>query len=349
MRPVANPPNPWLSAHHEWLEPPPAARVEVYEETAGSILSENNSPDVPFRWSVNPYRGCQHACAYCYARPSHEYLGFGAGTDFDTRLIVKTNAAQLLAKRFASRRWTREAVTFSGVTDCYQPLEAVYGLTRACLEACRDHRNPVGVITKAYLIVRDAELLADVQTRFGGRTFISIPFADDETSRAIEPHAPPVSRRFEAMRRLAEAGVPVGVMLAPIIPGLNDRDIPRILERAAAYGARSAGHVALRLAGSVEPVFVERLRAALPLRADRVIARIREMRGGAMSDSRFGARMRGEGAYWESIERFFEVSMKRFGYESATRSRTPAPHSRRASSKPKASQRTGVQLPLFPA
>ncbi|MBI4581522.1 MAG: PA0069 family radical SAM protein [Planctomycetes bacterium] len=313
MKRVRNPPNPYASEHHEWLEEPPAALPEVYVERARSILSENDSPDLHFRWSVNPYRGCQHACAYCYARPTHEYLGFGAGTDFETRLIVKENAPELLRKAFASRRWRGELVAFSGVTDCYQPLEAVWELTRRCLEVCRDFRNPACVVTKSYLIRRDADLLAEMAARSSMHVCMSIAFAGAEHSRLLEPQAPVPERRFEAMRALADAGVPVGVLFAPIIPGLNDSDIPTVLARAAECGATTASFVPLRLPGSVETVFLERLRDVLPLRAERVEHRLREIRGGALNDCRFGSRMTGQGEYWEAIDRLFEVSCRRNG------------------------------------
>jgi len=314
MRPVSNPPNPYLSAHAEWLEPPPDARLEVFEEDARSILSENDSPDLSFRWSANPYRGCHHACAYCYARPTHEYLGFGAGTDFETRICVKRNAADLLERKLSSRSWQGELIAFSGVTDCYQPLEAVYGLTRACLEVCLRHRNPAGVVTKGMLVIRDADVLAALNRAARARVYFSIPFADDAMARKIEPGAPPPSRRFQAMKELHAAGVPVGVMLAPIIPGLNDRDIPRVLERAAACGAEQAGCMPLRLSGAVAGVFLERLRAALPDHAARVEARILDMRGGRLNDSRFGSRMRGEGAYWEGVMALFKQAAQRHGF-----------------------------------
>jgi DNA repair photolyase len=313
LRPVDNPPNPYLSEHVEWLEPPPPAKIEVYEEVSGSILSENDSPDLPFRWSVNPYRGCQHGCAYCYARPYHEYLGLGAGTDFETKLIVKKNAPELLAEAFSAKTWQREPVNFSGITDCYQPLEASYGLTRSCLQVCLDFRNPAMVVTKSFLVVRDAELLARLNEAVGARIFVSIPFADGAIAKLIEPQAPPPGRRFEAIRRMREAGVPVGVLVAPIIPGLTDQDVPEILRQAAEAGARSAGYTALRLPGNVEHVFLSRLREQLPLRAEKIIHRIREIRGGRLNDSRFGARMRGEGAYWESIRNLFSVFRHRYG------------------------------------
>lgn len=316
LRQVDNPPNPFLSQHAEWLEPAPTAKFEVFEETARSILSKNDSPDIPFTWSVNPYRGCQHACAYCYARPYHEYLGYGAGTDFDTKIVVKVNAAELLEAETSRNSWKQEVINFSGITDCYQPLEASYELTRGCLEVCLRRSNPVAVITKSFLIVRDAELLAELHRRAGAHAFISIPFADAERCKLIEPQAPAPARRFEAIRRLHQAGVPVGVIAAPIIPGLNDTEIPAILQQAAEAGACWAGYTALRLPGSVESVFVSRLREALPLRADRIINRLREMRGGKMNNAASGERMRGEGAYWESIRSLFALHRDRLGLRS---------------------------------
>jgi len=315
LRLIDNPPNPYLSQHAEWLEPPPAARIELYEETSRSILTRNDSPDIPFTWSINPYRGCQHACAYCYARTYHEYLGLGAGTDFDTKLIVKTNAAELLRSEFARKRWKGERVHFSGITDCYQPIEAAYGITRACLAVCLEFRNAVAVVTKSFLVARDVDLLARLERAAGARVFLSIPFADAEAAKLIEPQAPPPARRFQAIRHLSDAGVPVGVIVSPIIPGLNDRDIPKILEQAAAAGAQSASYTALRLPGSVESVFLQRLHEAMPRRAERIVNRLRDIRDGELSDSRFGRRMKGNGVYWESIRDLFAMSEKRYGLD----------------------------------
>jgi len=313
LRRVDNPPNPYVSEHREWLEAPPEARVEIYEERSRSILSRNDSPDLPFTWSVNPYRGCQHGCTYCYARPYHEYLGYGAGSDFETKLIVKRNAAGLLREAFAKPTWQRESVNFSGITDCYQPIEACYGITRACLEVCVELANPAVVVTKGFLVVRDAGVLAELNRRARSRVLLSVPFADEKTAKLIEPLAPPPARRFEAMRRLHEAGVPVGVLVAPVIPGLNDRDIPRILAAAAEAGARSAGMIALRLPASVRPVFVKRLNEDLPLKAKRVLNRLSDVRGGELGESRFFERMRGRGPYWESVRSLFEIAKRQHG------------------------------------
>ena len=314
MRRVDNPPNPFAAIEREWLDEPPPAELEVFEDSSQEILSANTSPDLPFRWSVNPYRGCTHACAYCYARPTHEYLGFGAGTDFDTKIVVKPRAPELLRASFLRPSWRGELVVFSGNTDCYQPLESTWRLTRRCLEVCNEFRNPVGVITKSPLVERDLDLLLELHRHASVRVFASIPFADDAIGRAIEPRVAPVSRRFETLRRLAAAGIPTGVSVAPLIPGLNDADIPRILERAREAGALYAQCVLLRLPGSVRDVFLSRLRAALPERAARVENRIRDVRAGKLDDSRFFARQRGAGIYWDMIERQWELHTRRLGF-----------------------------------
>lgn len=317
-RPVANPPNPWLSTHVEWLGPPPDAKLEVFEEQAKSIVNHNDSPDIPFRWSINPYRGCYHGCAYCYARPGHEYLGFGAGTDFERKIVVKQNAAQLLRQRFETRSWTGEALMFSGVTDCYQPLEAAYGLTRACLELCVEYRNPASFITKGALVVRDAELLATLAREAAAGVTLSIGFTDDALARKIEPWASPPSRRFAAMRALADAGVPVGISVSPVIPGLNDEQIPELLATAKQAGASWAFLILLRLPGSVLPVFEQRLAEAAPLRAAKVFRALEDMRGGQRNDARFGSRMRGQGPRWQAIETMFEAQRRRLGLEDSS-------------------------------
>ncbi len=313
LRPVSNPANRFVSTEVEWEVPPPPARLEIFEEEARSIVSSNASPDIPFTYSLNPYRGCTHACAYCYARPDHEYLGFGAGTDFDTKLVVKVNAPELLRKKLESRSWTGEQLVFSGDTDCYQPIEGSYRLTRRCLEVCLEYRNPVGLITKSALVRRDVELLAALAREADCHVAISIPFFDPHLARAVEPGAPAPRHRFEALRRLSAAGVPTGVMVAPLIPGLNDSDMPKVLEAAAEAGAQTAGSLLLRLPGAVEQVFLERLQAALPLRYERVLSRLKEMRGGALSDARFHHRMRGSGAHWKAIEDLFRLCCKRLG------------------------------------
>lgn len=310
---VSNPPNPWSTTHVEWLEEPQVARLEVYEEEVDSALTSNDSPDVGFHWSVNPYRGCWHACAYCYARPGHQYLGFGAGSDFERRIVVKTNAPEVLSVQLASRTWRRETVVFSGVTDCYQPLEANYELTRRCLEVCLARRTPIAIITKSTLIRRDVDVLARLARGPGAHVTFSIPFLEADVARALEPGAPAPARRFETMRVLADAGVPVGISLAPLIPGFRESDVPTLLRRAKDHGASSAFTTLLRLPAEVEPVFEERFRAAFPDHWKKVESALREMRGGSTKDARFGHRMRGSGARWDAVMRLFEIQRRRVG------------------------------------
>jgi len=324
-RPTENPHNRFHSqvVTYDDGEAPPPARVTVIEDQSRSILAHNDSPDIGFRWSVNPYRGCQHACAYCYARPSHEYLDLGAGTDFDTKIVVKREAATLLREAFDKPSWQGELVMFSGVTDCYQPLENDLELTRRCLEVCLEYKNPVSVISKSALVERDIDLFLALaeHARFG--LSVSLAFSDNATSRAIEPWVPSPDRRFKLIETLAKAGVPVGVMCAPIIPGVNDSQMVTVLERAAAAGASWAGWVLLRLPGAVKQVFEDRIRGAMPLAADKILHRIRETRGGdKLYDSRFGVRGRGEGPYAEAIQMMFDATVRRLGLDQRTRERT---------------------------
>ncbi len=322
--PIANPPNPWESTAVEWLGEPPPARQQVYRDATREILSRNDSPDVPFTWSVNPYRGCAHACAYCYARPTHEYLGFGAGTDFETRIVVKLRAPELLRAAFERPSWRGEPVAFSGATDPYQPLEACYRLTRGCLAVCAEYRNPVGIVTKAPLVERDLDLLAELHATARVRVTVSLPFLDAERARALEPWAASPARRLVTVERLARAGIAVAVNVAPVIPGLNDEEIPRLLAAAAAAGARRAGWQLLRLPGSTRAVFAERLRAALPERAERILHGIRETRDGRLSDSRFGVRGRGEGTRAEAIASLFDIAARKLGLDAGACGAEPA-------------------------
>jgi DNA repair photolyase len=316
MRPIANPPNPWASAEVEYLEGSvPPAELVVYEDHTRSILSKNDSPDLSFDWSVNPYRGCYHGCAYCYARTTHEYLSFGAGTDFERKIVVKPAAPELLAEAFDARSWKGELVLFSGATDCYQPLEVSYRLTRACLEVCAAYRNPVAIVTKAPLIERDLDVLLELHRVTHLSISISVPFWDEENARAIEPYVATPRRRVKAIRALAEAGLDVGVNVAPVVPGLGDRDMARILEEARAAGARRACFSMMRLPGSVKATFEGALRSRLPLAADRVLHHVREVRGGGLDDSRFGARMSGEGPYAEALAALFRRLTAKLGYE----------------------------------
>lgn len=314
MRRVHNPKQRFMREQLEWVEePPPLALLEVIEERAKTILSENDSPDIGFRYSLNPYRGCYHACAYCYARPSHQYWGFGAGTDFERKLIVKVNAPELLRERFEQSSWQGETIVFSGNTDCYQPLEAARRLTRQCLELCAEYKNPVSIITKNALVARDLDLLQRLNERTRLRVYISIPFADEAHARLIEPGASPPHKRFAALAALAAAGIETGVAVAPIIVGLNDGQMATVLQRAQAAGAQHAFKTALRLPAEVADVFVPRLREALPTYADKVISGIHQIRRGKQNESALGERMCGHGPRWQVIEDMFELQCKRLG------------------------------------
>lgn len=332
VRPVENPPNPWHTQHAEWLGPPPLARLEVFEEEARSILSEIKSPDVGFRWSVNPYRGCFHGCAYCYARPTHQYLDFGAGTDFERKIVVKVNAPALVRAAFARRSWTGETIHLSGNTDCYQPLEASYELTRGILKVCRDYRNPVALITKNPLVRRDLDVLTGLPSV---AVYFSIPFSDNRMARAIEPYAPRPTERFEAMRELARAGIPVGVAVAPLIPGLNESQMPDILRRARDCGASRAFTITLRLPAEVKGIFFSRLTEAYPDRVDKVRNAVLAAHGGKYYDARFGARMHGEGPRWEAVDALFRRTCVRLGLDTER------------CDLPSTFQRPGAQLSLF--
>jgi DNA repair photolyase len=311
LRRVQNPPNPWSSTRVEWVGELPPGKIEVFEEEAKSILSRNESPDIPFRWSVNPYRGCLHGCAYCYARPTHEYLGFGAGTDFEQKVVVKTNAPDLLAREI--RRVGEEEIVFSGNTDCYQAFEARYRLTEACLKICARAGVPVTVITKSALVQRDGALLRRLEEGAGAMVWFSIGFLDEDPGRGLEPGVPLPSARFRAMRRLADMGVPVGISLSPILPGLNDHRIPVLLERAVEAGARQAFLTLLRLPGPVEVVFGDRLGELLPQAAEALLNRLRDQRMGVLDQKGFGERMVGSGARWRAVRDLFEMSCKKMG------------------------------------
>ena len=319
MREVDNPPNPWLSTDVEYLpqeaDDVSLARLKVFEDATREILSSNDSPDIGFSYSVNPYRGCYHACAYCYARPSHEFLGLGAGTDFDRIITVKPRAPELLREAFERRSWKGEVVMFSGITDCYQPLESSYRLTRGCLEVCLEYRNPVGIITKSSLIERDLDLLVALAKDAHLTVAISIPIWDEKTARAIEPTVTTPARRMRTIERLAAAGLAVRVNVAPLIPGVGEAGMVTILEQAKAAGAVAASMIYLRLPGSVKDVFEARVKEALPLRAEAILKKVRRARGGALYDSRFGERQRGQGQEAGAAQALFAATVKRLGLD----------------------------------
>ena len=296
----------------ESLEELGTVTTEFLDDASQSIVSENDSPDVPFRYSLNPYRGCEHGCAYCYARPSHEYLGLSAGLDFESKIFVKHKAPQLFREFLARDAWQPELIVFSGVTDCYQPAERRFRLTRGCLEVALEARQPVGIITKNARVLRDLDLLSEMARLNLVRVHFSLTTLDEDLARTMEPRTSRPAARLEAIRRFAAAGVPVGVMTAPIIPGLNDSEVPALLAAAADAGARRAGYVLLRLPLSVSPVFLEWLRRTKPTEAPRIEALIRGTRDGRLNVAEFGTRMRGTGQIAEQVEQTFRVFARRY-------------------------------------
>ncbi len=279
-----------------------------------SIISWNSSPDVPFNASLNPYRGCEHGCSYCYARPTHEYLGLGAGLDFETKILVKHDAPALLRAELSKRSWRPQPISFSGVTDCYQPAERRFRLTRGCLEVLLEARHPVTLITKNALVLRDLDLLQALAAENLVHVALSITTLDRDLARRMEPRTSSPAARLEAIHQLSEARIPAMVMAAPMIPGLNDHELPSILSAAREQGALAAGYVLLRLPLSVEPVFRDWLERNAPDRADKVLAFVRGTRGGKLNDGQFKSRMRGVGAYADQLAQSFQVYRRKFGF-----------------------------------
>lgn len=311
-------------------------------DTSRSIIARNDSPDVGFDATVNPYRGCAHGCAYCYARPGHEYLGFSAGLDFETKIVVKEDAPALLREALSSPRWVPRPILLSGVTDPYQPIERDLCITRGCLEVLAECRNPVAVITKGSLVERDADLLAELAGHDAACAVISVTTLREDVHRAMEPRAATPASRLRTVSRLARAGIPVRVNVAPVIPALTDQEIPSILEAAAAAGATSAVLIPLRLPWGVAALFDTWLRRHFPDRRTKVLARVRSMRGGRLNDPRFGHRMRGEGPFAKQIRDLFEVNRRRFGLADSM-----PPLSAALFRPPSAPRREGDQLELF--
>ena len=314
----------------------PSPETRFYRDASRTILSWNDSPDVGFDVSINPYRGCEHGCIYCYARPTHEYLGFSAGLDFETRIMVKEDAAALLRERLLSPRWDPRPIAMSGVTDPYQPVERKLGITRACLEALAEFRNPVTVVTKNHLVTRDVDLLGELAAHDAAAVAVSVTTLRPELQRVLEPRTAVPARRLEAIRTLAAAGVPVRVMVAPVIPGLTDPEIPAILDAAAEAGASRASYIMMRLPHGVKELFADWLEARFPDRKTRVLNRIREVRDGRLNDARYGSRMRGEGVYADHIRQLFETARRRAGLASSAVQLSTA-----------AFRRPGTQLELF--
>jgi DNA repair photolyase len=286
-----------------------------YTDPSRSILSTNESPDVPFRYSVNPYRGCEHGCPYCYARPTHEYLGFSAGLDFESRLLVKPDAPAMLAEALQDEGWTPEPICLSGNTDPYQPVERELEITRGLLGVCAHHRNPVRIITKSGLVTRDLDRLTDLAAWDGVHVTVSLTTLDDELAGAMEPRAARPPLRLQTIEQCADAGVPVNVNVAPIVPGLTDEEVPRLLEAAAERGAQSAAYTVLRLPGPVREVFVDWLERHCPHRKERVLRRLRQLRGDDLTDDDVGVRMTGSGLWADTIADLFRLARREHGLD----------------------------------
>ncbi|GMW01836.1 MAG: radical SAM protein [Candidatus Hydrogenedentota bacterium] len=304
----------------EWDEGAEFARrpaTEFYRDASKSILVSNDSPDIPFEASLNPYRGCEHGCVYCYARPYHEYLGWSAGLDFETKIMVKEDAPELLRRELASPRWSPKTIAMSGVTDCYQPAERRYQLTRQCLQVLAEFRNPVGIVTKNALVTRDLDVLGDLAAHQCAVVMVSITTLHTELNRVMEPRTSLPRQRLAAIEALTQAGVPAGVMVAPVIPGLNDEEIPSILKAAYDAGARYAGYIMIRLPHAVAPLFEQWLEHHLPGKRERILNRIRSVREGKLNSAQFGDRMRGKGFHAEQICQLFQVSCRQYGFNTA--------------------------------
>ena len=288
-----------------------ATTTRVFRDDSRSVISHNSSPDIPFDVSLNPYRGCEHGCSYCYARPSHEFLGLSAGLDFESMLFAKLEAPQLLERALRSARWTPQTLAISGVTDAYQPVENKLEITRRCLEVLAHYRNPVGIITKSSLIRRDLDLLSELGRSGAVSVTISVTTLDAELAGRLEPRAASPASRLKTIQLLAGAGIPVGVNAMPVIPGLTDHEVPAILGAAARVGASWAGYGMLRLPYGVKQIFDRWLQRHYPDRRAKVTNRIRALCGGRLNDSKFGRRRTGTGAFAAQTQQFFELARRR--------------------------------------
>ncbi len=315
---VSNPANRFERLHLERdpdveMEAQPAPQTQFLKDKTASVLTHNDSPDVGFDTSINPYRGCEHGCIYCYARPTHEYLGFSAGLDFETRILIKENAPELLRRELSSSKWKPREIALSSATDCYQPAERRLRVTRRCLEVLAECRNPVGLITKNFLVTRDIDLLQELARHQAVTVCLSITSMDAELARVLEPRTSTPRQRFAAIETLAKAGVPVGVLVAPVIPALTDHDMIRIIRAAAAAGARFAAYEVLRLPDGVKELFEEWLTVHAPGQKEKVLNRIRAIRSGKLNDSQFNTRMVGNGVFAEQIAKTFKVACHQAG------------------------------------
>ena len=301
----------------EWIEEDgeEPIRSTYFDDPSETILSFNDSPDLGFSASVNPYRGCEHGCIYCYARPTHEYLEFGAGLDFETKILVKKRSAALLRAAFEKSSWRPQVVAMSGVTDPYQPVERALGIVRPLLEVFQEYRNPVSIVTKNALVTRDIGILNEMLRWNGICVSISVTTMDGDLRQHMEPRTSPFRARMRAVSRLADAGIPVGVLTAPLIPGLNDSEMPQILEQAAEAGATFAHYSLVRLPHRVKDLFIEWLRANYPNRAEKTLGLIQSVRGGKLNETAFGQRLRGVGAYADQVGQLFDLSCRRLGLQ----------------------------------
>jgi DNA repair photolyase len=291
----------------------PLPRTQFLKDQSKTAIAYNDSPDIGFSASVNPYRGCEHGCIYCYARPTHEYLGFSAGLDFESKIMVKENAPELLRAELSSPKWQPQVIVMSGVTDCYQPVERKLKLTRRCLEVLAEFRNPVAIITKNFLVTRDIDLLSELARHNAASVCVSVTTLDLELRKVMEPRTSPPAARLAAIRKLSEAGIPVSVNVAPVIPGLTDHETPAILKAASEAGATSAGFTVLRLPYANAPLFEKWLETHFPDRKEKVLNRIKAMRGGKLYDAEWGKRMRGEGIFADQIEKMFDIARRKAG------------------------------------
>ena len=289
----------------------PQRGTQYFRDETKSVITRNNSPDVGFETSLNPYRGCEHGCIYCYARPTHEYLGFSAGLDFESKIMVKTSAPELLRAELESPRWQPQTLVLSGVTDPYQPVERKLGITRGCLEVLARFRNPVAIITKNRLVTRDVDLLRDLAAYNGVAVNISVTSLDSNLQRVLEPRTSSPQARLDAIRQLRSAGIPTGVMVAPIIPGLTDHEVPKIMDACAKAGAQFAGYTIVRLPWAVAPLFEHWLEEHFPERKEKVLGRIRHLRENRLNNSQWHTRMTGEGIFAEQIASMFAISCRR--------------------------------------
>lgn len=304
-----------LAPDDEYLDRRNKPTTEYFADTSRSIIAENESPDIPFRYSLNPYRGCAHGCAYCFARNSHEYLGFSAGLDFETKILIKPDAPSLFHEWLARDRYTPDIIAMSGVTDCYQPIEKEYRLTRGCLEVAAACRQPMAIVTKNRLVTRDLDLFVEMSRTNTISVAVSITSLDQSLTKTMEPRTSSPAARLEAIRELSSAGVPVHLMAAPMIPSLNDNELPAILKAGADAGARTASYLMLRLPLTVKPVFVDWLHATYPEKAQRVISRIRSVRDGGMNSSNWGERMKGTGPIADQLQQAFKVFARKLGLD----------------------------------